>query len=380
MTSPKVALVYDWATTPYGGAEQVLTSLHHIFPDAPLFTSIYCQKKAQWAKIFNVKTSFLQHFPLAKRYFRAYGLLMPLAFETLDLTKYDVIISITSSFAKSVITQPHQLHVCYLLTPNRHLYSHRFEYEKKTPLPLNHLLTQVLSYLKYHDQVAAQRPDVIIPISQLIANRTKEYYRRTSNPIIYPPVDTPLSNQASDRRHQAQKYYLVISRLVPYKRIDLALKACQKLGRRLVIVGTGQELKRLKKLAQSSLHQSTVEFLENVSDRQLARLYLRAQALLMPGLEDFGITALEAVAHGVPVIVHRGSGAAEIIRHGREGIHLPKSSLAELVKAMHTLEMTAWDPVIMSRHVKKYSNEHFQKEFRTTISSLWEQWQKGELV
>lgn len=360
----KIALVYDWLTTPHGGAEHVLRALHELFPTAPLYTSLYDEKKVTWARQWQVKTTFLQKIPFAKKYFRAFGPLMPLAFETLNLSEFDTIISVTSSFAKSVITQPHQRHICYLLTPNRHLYSHRAEYEQKATGPLGYCIKKILNYLYYQDQVAAQRPDVIIPISHLVAERTQRYYKRPTAPVIYPPVTLhhyPISTT------KGKKYYLVVSRIVPYKQIDLTIKACQKLGRSLIIVGSGPESATLKKLASTA--PSTIQFLENVSETTLDELYEKTHGLLMPGLEDFGITALEAVNRGVPVILHQASGAAEIIRDGKEGIYLKKSTLAELIKAMHTLEMTAWQPDIMAQHVTKYSTEHFQKEFEKAISS-----------
>ena len=190
--SPRIALVYDRVNTPYGGAEKVLLALHQAFPQAPLFTSVF-HPRAVWAKIFKIKTSFLQKVPFANQLHRFFVPLMPLAFESLDLSMYDIIISVTSAEAKGIITRPNQLHVCYMLTPTRYLYSHRAHYEQthwpfKIPL-LNFFSRKLFDYLTWWDQVAAQRPDVIIPISGLVKKRIEKYYQRAVSDVIYPPVD-----------------------------------------------------------------------------------------------------------------------------------------------------------------------------------------------
>lgn len=363
----KVALVYDWLTTSHGGAEHVLRALHELFPDAPLYTSLYDQESVPWARDWDIRPSFLQHIPFAKKHFRFFGLLMPLAFESFDFSEYDVVISVTSSFAKSSITQPWQHHLCYLLTPNRHLYSHEQAYQRQIPFPFRSIWKLVLKYLQSQDQVAAARPDLIVPISHLVAQRTHRYYHRITAPVIYPPV--PIHPQPL-QRHSPDGYYLVVSRLVAYKQIDLAIQACQQLGRKLVIVGSGPELRRLRRLADHSFSQAHVEFVPKASRAKLESLFAEARGLLMPGLEDFGITAVEAVSRGVPVILHQDSGAAELLRPLKEAVFLPKSTLAELIKAMHTLEVTTWDPVIMNKQVAKYSKEHFQEKFRSYVKGV----------
>ena len=256
---PKVALVYDRVNTRYGGAEQVLVQLHTIFPEAPLFTSVFDPKKAKWSADFTVFPSFIQRIPILKNFHRAAVFLMPLAFERANLKSFDIIISVTSAEAKGVLTSPDQLHVCYLLTPTRYLWSHQDEYEKD--VLTGWLRKLIFRYLKWWDEAAAFRPDVIIPISKLVQERTEQYYHRKTLPVIYPPVSfTNLTEESSEVSEKESAddpsssevefphdYYLIVARLVSYKRLDIAIKACQKLNRKLIIIGEGPDKKRLQK-------------------------------------------------------------------------------------------------------------------------------------
>jgi glycosyltransferase involved in cell wall biosynthesis len=222
-----VALVYDRVNTPHGGAEKVLLALHALFPNAPLYTSVYNSKTASWANVFDVRPSWLSRLPFAHHH-RLLLPLMPLAFESFDLSAYDLIISITSAEAKGIITQPHQLHLSYLLTPTRYLYSHQHEYlttDSHLSAPgTKWLAHQLLKYIKWWDQAAAARPDVIIPISELVAKRTRHYYNRSTVSPIYPPLETlPLTTQRPTLLPPTfDQYLLIVSRLVSYKRLDVA--------------------------------------------------------------------------------------------------------------------------------------------------------------
>ena len=376
---PKVALVYDRVNTVYGGAEKVLLALHRAFPDAPLYTSVY-HPRAKWANVFKIKTSFLQKIPFANRFHQFFVPLMPLAFESFDLSEYDIIISITSAEAKGVITKPDQLHLCYLLTPTRYLYSHRAHYEQthwpfKIPL-LRFFSQKIFDYLTWWDRVAAQRPDIIIPISNLVKDRAQEYYQRQVAETIYPPFDPQELTPPSTIKNYfpyylPQEFYLVISRLVPYKRIDLAIHACQRLNKNLVIIGEGPAAAQLKKIANSNTY-----FLGNVTTIQRQAIISQAEAILMPGVEDFGITAIEAIMSDKPIILHQKSGAAELIKDGIGVVLLKKLSINELMTTIKKTTHLELKNSSLKIKLAKYAINDFTRRFQTTVFKFYEQ-QKG---
>lgn len=378
--SPKVALVYDRVNTPYGGAENVLQSLHHLFPDAPLFTSVYDSDRVGWAKSFQVVPSFVQQLPRAKTHHREYVGLMPLAFESFELDQYDLIISVTSAEAKGVLTKPHQLHLCYLLTPTRYLWSHEAEYQQSGVLEL--IQRPLFRYLKWWDQAAAKRPDIYIPISQLVAERCQTYYQRPTEPVIYPPVDFPVDAGETDElppplkaaNITANDYYLVVARLVGYKKIDLAIAACAELGRNLVIIGDGPELTRLEQLSQRSQlrsSQAKTLFLHAVQSNQLTAYYKNCRAFLAPGEEDFGIAALETHLFGKPAILHPRSGAAEVSPDGVSSTHLVDQSLDAVKHAIEITEQRRWSASAIKAQVAQYRTAAFEQQFGDRVKTLW---------
>ncbi len=382
--NPKVALVYDWLTTPYGGAEKVLLALHQAFPEAPLFTSVYHPNLAPWAQVFDIRTTFLQHIPGATRFYRWLSPLMPLAFESLNLDEFDLIISITSAEAKGILTKPHQLHVSYLLTPTRYLYSHEAEYQSQfLSLPvLGSVIRYGFKYLKWWDQSASARPDKIIPISEQVADRIKKYYAWPPEAVLYPPAevsaqptDQKLFKRLAKEHRLPGEYYLVISRLVPYKRIDLVILACQALGRPLVIIGDGPELLRLQALvASASNTEQTILFLKHQPKSIVDTLLAQARGVLMPGVEDFGITALEATAAGKPVIVHAQSGVAEVIPDKTHGVHLQELTVEALISAILQLEESDFSPDQLQQSMTKYDTTSFVKSFKQRILDYWKEW------
>ena len=369
-THPSIALVYDRVNTPYGGAENVLVSLHEMFPDAPLYTAVYDKEQAKWASVFSsIKSSFLQKIPGAKHFHRPFVGAMPLAFESFELEQFDIIISVTSAEAKGVLTKPHQLHVCYLLTPTRYLWSHAEEYESD---PLTGWVRKIIfRYLRWWDIAAALRPDVYIPISRLVAERCQQFYHRSTEAVIYPPVELSLPASFNERPVAAD-YYLIVARLVPYKRIDLAIEACQELDRHLVIIGEGPDESRLRDLAASAPKPELIHLRKSVQLTQIGAYYSNCLGFLAPGEEDFGITVLEAQAAGKPVIVFHRSGAAEVVQDQHTGIHLQTQSVAELMQAMQQLETTHWSSTTIREQVQKYQKKHFQTLFREKIDHLWQ--------
>jgi len=388
MKKAKIALVYDRVNTAYGGAEQVLLALQQIYPQAVLYTSVYDPQKAKWAQNFSVKTSFLQKLPWAKNSHRYLAPLMPLAFESLDLSSYNIIISVTSAEAKGVVTRRDQLHLCYLLSPPRYLYHYQKQYLQSNwflRLPLiQKLAKKALDHLKKWDQVAIYRPDLIIPIAEIVKKRAQKYYPNLQlEKVIYPPLDTLLLTYQEHKTQKSKqsKYYLLVSRLVPYKNVLPAILACQKLDRQLIIVGEGPEERKLKKFANAS-----ITFQKNLSQEKLVHLYQNCQAVLSPGLDDFGIAALQANLFGKPIIINQLAGAAELIKDGQDGIHLvyqegdsDQTITQNLINSIQRLEKSHFDPKILSKNALKYGTNRFALNFDQALQKAYQAKLKGKL-
>lgn len=326
----KIALVYD-RINKWGGAERVLLALHELFPRAPLYTSVYNPELAPWAEVFTIRTSFLQKFPAASSHHEMLATLMPIAFESFSFDEYDVVISVTSEAAKGILTKPHTKHVCICLTPTRYLWSGYDTYfSHKT---FRHISKPVVSYLRKWDKMAAKNPDAIISISREVQKRVKEYYGRNSI-VIYPPLTLESRVTSHESRIMGRKegFFLVVSRLVPYKRIDLAVKACTALGLPLVIIGKGSEEAYLRSIAGS-----TIEFYNNLTDEELTTYYKNCSALLFPGIEDFGLTIIEAQQFGKPVIAYRAGGALETVIEGKTGEFFDKQTEQSLSQTLQRL-------------------------------------------
>lgn len=354
----KVALVYD-RVNKWGGAERVLLALHELFPEAPLFTSVYNRETAGWASVFNVKTSFLQNIPFAKNNHEYLAPLMPLAFENFDLQNYDLVISISSEAGKGVITNEKQKHIAYCLTPTRYLWSGHKNYFE--PGIKTKLASPLISYLRAWDKVAAQRADQMISISTEVKSRVTKYYDRSSE-IIFPPVETDIF--AMLPRKNRKKHYLLVSRLVKYKKVDLAIRAFNKLNYPLVIVGTGREEAKLKKLAKKN-----IIFAGVVDDKKLAHLYSDAIALVFPQEEDFGIVAVEAQATGIPVIAFGRGGALDTVIPGETGIFFRKQKSYHLIEAVSQLDKIKFNRENIVEHAKTFSREVFLKKFSYYINN-----------
>ncbi len=380
----KVALVYD-RVNKWGGAERVLLALHELFPEAPLFTSVYSQEGGEWAKVFpKVIPSFLQQIPFAKDNHEYLACFMPLAFRSHNMDGYDLVISVTSEFAKAIKT--HGLHICYCLTPTRYLWSSYNEYFRNSVLRIGS--TPLVYFLRKLDKKVSQKPDVIVSISSEVRKRVKKYYGRNSK-IIFPPVDVssyrknphlhfknsllggPTAASRSFFENTKSKYYLVVSRLVSYKKVDLAIEAFNELGLPLVIVGTGKEEKRLKEMANKN-----IKFVGQVSDSKLASYYVNCKALIFPQLEDFGIVAVEAQAFGAPVIAYKGGGAIDTVidsargGQGPTGVFFKKQEKESLINAVKKFEKMKFKKSDLIRNVKKFSSKRFKKEFLALVESL----------
>lgn len=352
----KVALVYD-RVNKWGGAERVLLALKELFPTAPLYTSVYNSKTALWAKDFDIHTSFLQSIPFAKSRHEVFPFLMPLAFESFSLDEYDIVISVTSEAAKGIITKPSTKHICICLTPTRYLWNGYEEYFANTLFRF--LSFPIVWYLRVWDKIASQRPDRYIAISEEVKKRIKKYYGKDSS-VIFPPL---MRNRLLSKTVSIEKgYYLVVSRLVAYKRVDLAIRACNVLGLPLKIIGSGLQEKELRRIAGP-----TVEFVGSVSEEALDSYYEDCQALIFPGLEEFGLTMVEAQAMGKPVIAYRGGGALEIVKERKTGEFFSKQTTESLVEVLKSFDASRYNKRICEQNAQRFSKKKFQEKILAVL-------------
>ena len=359
----KIAFVYD-RINKLGGAEKILLALHQVYPQAPFYTAVYSPRAAFWAKKLSVQPSFLNYFPLAKTHHELYPWLTSMAFESFNFDQFDVVVSVTSAEAKAVITQPKTLHLCYCLTPTRYLWSHRRQYTHDPAL--GKFLRFWLTYLQRVDLINAARPDVYAAISKTVQQRIKKYYHRDSK-VIYPPIET-----VKFSFRPAQDYFLLVSRLVPYKNINLAIQAFNQLQQKLVIVGFGREAARLKQLAGP-----TIKLTGQVADQELVKLYQHCQALIMPQEEDFGLVCLEAQAAGKPVIALQSGGATETIINQQTGIFFKQPTVDSLVAGVKQFNSRSWDMNFIQAHARKFDTRIFINNFTNFVEDQWQIHQKN---
>jgi len=355
---PRIAIVHDWLNQ-MGGAEQVLEVLVRMFPGAPVYTSIYWKERMPPSyRSWEIHVSFLDRLPLIKRYHQPFLPLYPLAFEGFDLRGFDLVISNKSGFCHGVITPPETLHICYCLTPTRFLWDYLGYVEREgLGFLARLLLPPLLNYLRTWDRLAAERVDRFIAISEEIRRRIAKYYRRDST-VIYPPVDTSRFSLS----HSHDDYFLIVSRLVPYKRIDLAVEAFNELGLPLLIAGDGRDRRRLEAMANSN-----VRFLGRVSEEELKRLMARCRAFVFPGKEDFGIAPVEAQACGRPVIAYAGGGALETVVEGVTGLFFREQTPQALIEAVRRFDEHSFDPQVIRRHAQRFDTTVFQERLRAFI-------------
>ena len=355
----KIALVYD-RVNKWGGAEQILLALHEIFPDAPLYTSVLDLKNALWSKVFKkVETSFLQKFPWARSRHEYLATFMPIVFEAFDFSDFDLVISVTSEAGKGILVKPPTKHISMVLTPTRYLWS-GYDIYFRNPI-LKFFSKPFINYLKKWDVIASQRPDKLVAISEEVQKRIYKYYKRSSK-IIYPPVDLNKLASLKESNVSKKNYYLLVSRLVPYKKVELAIEAFNKLGKKLIIVGGGNSEKKLKKIAKKN-----IIFLGIVESKNLAILYQEAKALIMPQEEDFGIVSIESQFFNTPVIAYKKGGSLETVINNKTGIFFQKQTVDSLMSAVKEFEKHKFLEKDLLINSRKFSKEVFNKKILSII-------------
>jgi glycosyltransferase involved in cell wall biosynthesis len=374
---PRVAVVHDWLTIP-GGSEQVVIELLRMFPAAEIFTSIY--EPSAWPAIINdrpIHSSFLQRVPRATTQYPKLLPLMTRGFRAFDLSEFDLVLSSSHACAKNVRVPPGVLHVCYCHTPMRYAWEEGFlEGEEVGPVA-RLLMKPLLAYLRRQDLAGAAGPDLFVANSQHVASRIERYYGRTAE-VVHPPVDVEsfltLQRSPSD-------FYLVFGRVVPYKRVDLAVEACARLGRRLKVAGDGRALDSVRAVAQREGGGAEregggaeregggeIELLGRVDEAHRDALLSGARALLFPGEEDFGIVPVEAQAAGVPVVAYGVGGARESVLDGRTGVLFEQQSADGLARALERFEGLALDQAQVRANAARFGRLRFRQEMAGAIA------------
>ncbi len=359
----KLALVHDYLIQD-GGAERVLMALHEMYPEAPVYTLLHDRGRANPVfKDWDVKTSFLQSLPGGLRRYQWMLPLMPTATESYNLSEYDVVISSSSAFAKGVVTRPETLHISYCHTPTRYLWTDSLSYveELRVPRLVKGILPALLSYLRLWDRMAADRVGAFVANSETVADRIRKYYNRDAA-VIHPPVDV----ESFYISPKAGNYYLAGGRLVSYKRFDIAVKAFSQLGIPLKIFGEGPELPRLRAMAKPN-----ITFLGRVTEQEKKDLYSKCVAFLHPQIEDFGITAVEAMASGRPVIAYSRGGALETVSPGTSGIFFNEQTWENLAHTVIRFKPEIFDPVKIRNHAFAFSNTIFKKRMSELVENEW---------
>lgn len=368
---PKIAIVHDWLTS-MGGAEPVVLEIHKLFPEAPIYTSVYDEEKMSAFKDIDIRTTYLQKLiPKVLRYKHTlWPVARAYAFRKLDLSEFDIIISSSSAESKSIKkTRKDQIHISYVHTPIRYYWSHYDEFRKEfsfgplTPL-IRPFIPLFVKWMRKKDLESIAGVDIFIANSTITQKRIKEYYGKPST-VIYPPVNVKRFTPPPEGQRSG---YIVWGRHVPYKRFDLAIEACNRLGRKLTVVGSGVDTERLKSLAGP-----TIEFTGRISDEELEKRAHQAKAFLFPNEEDFGIAAVEAIAAGTPVIAYKKGGALDIVQDGETGLFFEEQTADSLIKAIQEFEKhETFRPSTLHRKAKRFETSLFHTKMKKIVSDAIE--------
>lgn len=367
MENARVALVHDWLTGQRGG-ERVLEVFAEIFPEAPIYTLFHFPgSQADEIEQRTIYTSFLQKMPFVKKGYRRYLPLYPLAVELFDLEDYDFILSSSHCVAKGIIPRPDALHISYIHSPVRYAWNQYFAYFSPDRLGFfsRRLIPPVIHRLRQWDVTSTPRVDHFVANSHAVAQRIQRYYRRKAS-VLYPPVDTEFFHPEDGQ----DDYFLLVSALVPYKRIDLAIETFNLNGLKLKVVGKGPEYKKLRKAANNN-----IEFLGYVSAQDLLQAYRGAKALVMPGEEDFGINSLEAQACGIPVIAYGRGGALETVIPVETGLFFHESTSSGLQDVLDKFHGIAFNKSTIRANALSFSRDIFKKRSSEFFREKWKEFQ-----
>lgn len=354
----ETAIVHDWFCN-MGGADKCVEIFLDLMPDSPVYTSCYLENSlTPRLRAANIKASFLQKYLHQKKDNHQNFLpLMPAAFESFDMNEYDIVLSSSSCCAKGVITRPGAIHICYCHTPMRYAWEYFNEYTENMKPLKRKIVSIIMNYIRIWDVTSASRVDYFLANSQNVANRIWKHYRRKAT-VVYPPVETEYFTPGD----VDGDFYLCVSRLVKYKRVDLAVKACNQLKLPLVVFGQGAEYTRLKRIAGN-----TVRLMGKQSDEVIREYYRRCKAFLFPGEEDFGMTPLEAQACGRPVIAYGKGGALETVIDGQTGVFFKEQTVDGLIEAIKRLDSINIEKSLCRRNAERFSVQAFKDRLREEI-------------
>ena len=350
----KIAVVHDYFTQ-LGGAEKVAEELYKMLPSADLYATVALKDKMpESLRDVQIGTSWMQHLPAMRRFYRLYFPLYPFGVNSLDLSQYELVVSSSSGYVKGVRVAPDAIHVCYCHTPMRWVWSFdSYSSRESFGGGIRALLPTIIRRLRNWDEAAARQPDHFVANSRTIAARILRAYGRHAE-VIAPPIDTGRFSMSA----VVEDYYVVLARLVPYKRIDLAVEACTRLGRRLIVIGSGTAQEALARDAGP-----TVQFVGRISDSEVERYVSSCRALLFPGEEDFGMAPVEVAAAGRPTIAYGQGGALETIIEDLTGVFFREQTSESLMEAILRFENQTWDASVIREHAQGFSTEAFQKKF-----------------
>jgi glycosyltransferase involved in cell wall biosynthesis len=355
----RVALIHDYLNQ-RGGAERVFAHIARTYPDAPIYTALYDERiNGTDFPARRVVRSYLARIPYANRFFRALAPLYPRAFESFDLSGYDAIVSSTTAWAKGVLVPKDAVHVCYVNTVSRFAFAYDEYVGKMAPLrAARPLIDRLITW----DRLAAMRPTLLVANSQNVAERIRRYYGRGSE-VLHCPVDVGRFTIGAGEGD----YFLLASRLLPYKRVDLAIRAASQANVRLLVAGTGPAEASLRKLA----HGTTTTMLGYVTDERLNELLGNARAAVLPGEEDFGLVPLEAAAAGRPTIAYRGGGALETIVEGKTGIFFDEPNAESLAAALRAFDASRFDAHPLRAHAEQFAPPQFIERLRVIVERVY---------
>jgi len=358
----KIALVHDYLVQ-YGGAGRVLQAFTEIFPYAPIYTLIHDDEAMRGMfRGKRIYTSFLQNLPFSRKRHRFFPPLMPLAIEEFDFSQYDIVLSDSSSYAKGIITRPETLHICYMHTPMRYAWDDCQKYTEDFGFPtlVKKLVPFFMSPIRLWDKASADRVDRYLANSQFVAKRIRKYYRHQAQ-VIHPPVN--VGHFYIAKEDDRKDYFLMVGRLIAYKRHDIAIEAFNRLKLPLKIIGRGPEMKRLQKLAGP-----TIEFLGRVSEEDLPRYYAECRGFIFPQEEDFGIVAIEAMASGRPLIAYRGGDIVEHMEEGKMGVYFDLQTADAIVRAVESFDEKAYDPAFIRSRALRFDKELFKATIKDCLT------------